>query len=30
MMFMLVTHDVNDEAIYLGTRVIVMAPRPEL
>lgn len=27
MMFMLVTHDV-DEAIYLGTRVIVMAPRP--
>ena len=27
MMFILVTHDV-DEAIYLGTRVIVMAPRP--
>lgn len=27
MRFILVTHDV-DEAIYLGTRVIVMAPRP--
>ena len=27
MILMLVTHDV-DEAIYLGTRIIVMAPRP--
>lgn len=27
MRFILVTHDV-DEAIYLGTRIIVMAPRP--